>query len=136
MDQASPTSWSAKLPDRKLKLFVVGIGLGYWCLWGLAALLLAEGHPYADNPACAAIDPALLFWTCDLGGMADALGATLTNATLLVTLTVPLFVIAAQADPAVMPLATLGLAFNAIGLPAGLFVFVRSVRRLLQHLAR
>lgn len=125
-------SWTARLPDRKLKLFVVGVGLGFWLAWGAAAGLLAEGHPLAHHPACLAIDGMGLFWECPQGSRLQAVLSTAINAVLLVTLAMPAFVIAANIEPAVVPLAVPGVLFTAIGLPAGLFVLVRSLRRLFE----
>jgi hypothetical protein len=130
MRNLSLAALSASLPDRKLKLFVVGIGLGFWACWGASGLLLVEGHPLAGLPVCGPIDGVGLFWECATGGKLQALMASGLNALFVLTLAMPVFVAAANLDPALLPLALPGLTFHAIGLPAGLFVLVRSLRRL------
>lgn len=132
------SNWTAlhrTLPDRKLKLFVVGIGLGFWLCWGTSALLLVEGHPLSSAESCAPIDDIGLFWDCTTGKAQALLVATL-NALVALTLAVPVFIVGAQINPSFVPLALPGVLFHAIGLPAGLFVLVRSCRRLFEQFTR
>lgn len=121
------------LPDRGLKLFVVGIGLGFWLTWGLATLLLADGNPLTGTESCAPIHGTGIFLECTSGRL-TALAATWINAIIVLTLAMPIFVMAAQVDPAVAPLAVPGVMFHLIGLPAGMFVLVRSLRRISERL--
>lgn len=123
------SSLNIPLPDRKLKLFVVGIGLGFWICWAASLFFLVEGHPLQGISACAPIDGVEVFWECSTNKM-HALAATTVNALIVVTLATPIFVIAANIDPTVLPLALPGIMFNIVGLPAGMFVLVRSIRRL------
>jgi hypothetical protein len=117
------------LPDRKLKLFVVGIGLGFWLCWGTSLLLLVEGNPLHGMESCTPIDGTGVFFECSTDKFHTLL-ATSVNALIVVTLAMPMFVAVANIDPALVPLAMLGIVFHVVGLPAGLFVLVRSLRRL------
>lgn len=123
------TSLSLPLRDRKLKLFVVGIGLGFWLCWGASVFFLVDGHPLYGVENCAQIDGTGIFWECSTDKLHTLLAATV-NALIVITLAVPVFVVAANVDPTFLPLALPGIMFNIVGLPAGMFVLVRSVRRL------
>lgn len=123
------SSLKLPLPDRKLKLFVVGIGLGFWMCWAASLLFLVEGHPLQGVTACAPMEGVEVFWECSTDKL-HTLAATSLNALIVITLAMPVFVMAANIDPAVLPLALPGIMFHVIGLPAGMFVLVRSMRRL------
>lgn len=123
------TSLNLPLPDRKLKLFVVGIGLGFWVCWATSLLFLVEGHPLQGVESCAQIDGTGVFWECTSDKLHTAM-ATTVNALIVITLAMPVFVTAANIDPSVLPLALPGIMFHLVGLPAGMFVLVRSMRRL------
>lgn len=123
------TPLNIPLPDRKLKLFVVGIGLGFWICWAASLFFLVEGHPLQGVTACAPMDGVDVFWECSTNKL-HAVLATSVNALIVLTLAMPIFVVAANIDPSVLPLALPGILFHIVGLPAGMFVLVRSIRRL------
>lgn len=123
------------LPDRKLKLFVVGVGLAFWLAWGIAAFVVLDGHPLHAVEACGPMDQTGIFWECASGKLHVLIASTI-NALIVLTLAMPAFVVAANFDPAALPLALPGLMFHAIGLPAALFVLVRTLRRLLESARR
>lgn len=120
------------LPDRKLKLFVVGIGLGFWLVWATAILMLVDGHPLMGQTACGPIDGTNIFWECASTKLHAALATTI-NTIIVLTLAMPVFVLAANIDLTFLPLALPGILFHIFGLPAGMFVLVRSVRRICEH---
>jgi hypothetical protein len=119
------------LPDRSFKLIVVGIGLAFWLGWGIAILFLVDGHPLNGMEGCGPVDNVGIFWECTSNKLHTLL-ATTVNGIIILTLAMPVFVAAANVDPAVMQLAVPGLMFNVFGLPAGMFVLVRSLRRLIE----
>lgn len=129
MPTNTPNKWNLPLPDRKLKLFVVGIGLGFWMCWAASLFFLVEGHPLQGVESCALVDGTGVFWECNTDKL-QTLVATTVNALIVITLAMPIFVMAANIDPTFLPLALPGILFNIVGLPAGLFVLVRSLRRL------
>lgn len=122
-------SLNLPLPDRKLKLFVVGIGLGFWMCWGTSMLLLVDGHPLHGIENCVPIDGTGVFFECNTDKLHTLL-ATTVNALIVITLALPVFIAAANIDPALLPMAVPGIMFHVVGLPAGLFVLVRCLRRL------
>lgn len=124
-------AWRRPLPDRSFKLIVVGIGLAFWAAWGIAIFFLVDGHPLNGMDSCASIDSAGIFWECTANKL-DAVLATGINAIIIVTLAMPVFVSAMETQPVVAPLAAMGLTFHLFGLPAGMFVLVRSLRRLVE----
>jgi hypothetical protein len=124
-----------QLPDRKFKLFVVGIGLAFWMAWGISLFVFTQGHPLGDIATCGPMDQTGIFWEC-ASGKVHTLVASILNALIVLTLAMPAFVVAANFDAAALPLAVPGLLFHVIGLPAGAFVLVRSLRRLAQKAQR
>ncbi|MFN3169945.1 MAG: hypothetical protein ACE37E_04555 [Hyphomicrobiales bacterium] len=119
------------MPDRSFKLIVVGIGLAFWLAWGIAILFLVEGHPLNGMEGCGPIDTVGIFWECATDKLHTLL-ATSINGIIILTLAMPVLVAAANIDPVALPLAMPGLLFNVFGLPAGMFVLVRSLRRLVE----
>lgn len=117
------------LRDRKLKLFVVGVGLGFWMCWATSLLFLVDGHPLQGVESCTQIDGVGIFWECSTDKLHTLL-ATTVNALIVITLALPVFVAAANIDPTFLPLALPGVMFHIVGMPAGMFVLVRSIRRL------
>lgn len=124
-------AWRRPLPDRSFKLIVVGIGLAFWLAWGIAILFLVEGHPLNGMEGCGPIDTVGIFWECATDKLHTLL-ATSINGIIILTLAMPVLVAAANIDPVALPLAMPGLLFNVFGLPAGMFVLVRSLRRLVE----
>ncbi|MFK7792271.1 MAG: hypothetical protein AB8B88_06330 [Devosiaceae bacterium] len=124
-----------QLPHRKFKLFFVGVGLAFWLAWGAAGVFLIDGHPVNGIEACGPMDQTGIFWECTSGKL-HALVASAANTVIMLTLAMPAFVMVASFDPAAMPLAIPGLMFHLLGLPAGLFVLARSIRRLIEHIRR
>lgn len=121
------------LPDRRVKLLVVGMGLGFWLCWGTSMFILVDGHPLVGIENCTEIDGTGVFWECSTDKL-HTLVATMVNGLIVITLAMPVFVVASNIDPTVLPLALPGIMFNVLGLPAGLFVLVRCLRRLWEHL--
>jgi hypothetical protein len=132
MVEFDPKALRRPLPDRKLKLFVVGIGLSFWLAWGIATFFLIDGHPLKGVEACGPIDGAGIFWECASNKL-DTLIASTFNGIIILTIAMPIFVMATNIEPAALPLALPGLMFHLFGLPAGMFVLVRSLRRLFEH---
>ncbi|MEO0382187.1 MAG: hypothetical protein AAF234_01435 [Pseudomonadota bacterium] len=124
-------AWRRPLPDRSLKLIVVGIGLGFWLAWGIAIFFLVDGHPLNGMEGCGPVDNVGIFWECASDKLHTLLATTI-NGIIILTLAMPVFVAAANIDPVALPLAMPGLMFNVFGLPAGMFVLVRSLRRLVE----
>ena len=120
-------------PYRIAKAAVVGLGATFWVLWGLATVLLIDGHPFSAVPGCSSMDEAGLFWEC-AQGKAEALGATGVNAIMALTIAMPVFAIAAYFDAFFLQIALPGILFNLLGLPAAMFLLVRGALNAMEYL--
>ena len=121
------------LPRRIIKLGVISLGLAFFLFWGAAAALLVDGHPYSAAQGCSAIDEAGDFWECGQGPE-QAFGATAVNSVMALTIAMPVFAIAAYFDTLFLQIALPGILFNVLGLPAAMFVLVRSLLNTLRYL--
>ncbi|MEM1285947.1 MAG: hypothetical protein AAGH43_11215 [Pseudomonadota bacterium] len=121
------------LPRRIIKLGVISLGLAFFLLWGIAATLLIDGHPYSAAQGCSAVDEAGVFWECTQGPF-QAAGASAVNSVMAMTIIMPVFAIAAYFDTLFLQIALPGILFNVLGLPAAMFVLVRSLLNTLHYL--
>jgi hypothetical protein len=108
------------------RFLVWSSGLGYIALWGLTMWTLDHGPAvFGRSGVCRPLTAqALFYWTCDADSALSLL-ATLANAALTITVWAPVYVAAATALPAAVPLAAPIILAHVIGLPAALLVLIR-----------
>lgn len=108
-------------------------GLGYIALWTLTLWTLGDGAAFfAQSGACHPDEAKVLFyWVCDAGSPWSVL-AMLSNTALTTTVWAPVYVAAATVRPDAIAIAAPILLAHVIGLPAALFVAMRSMLVLVQ----
>ena len=130
--RSSPGARRSRL-YRIAKAAVVGFGATFWVLWGLATILLIDGHPFNAAPGCTAMDEAGVFWEC-AQGKAEALGAAAANTVMALTIAMPVLAIAAYFDAFFLQIALPGILLNLLGLPAAMFLLVRGTLNMMEYL--
>lgn len=116
-----------------LKMAVICLGFAFFLSWGAAATLLVDGHPFSNSAGCTTIDGAGVFWECNDDKL-KALGATAINTVIVLTIAMPVFAMAAYFDTLFLQVALPGVLFNALGLPAAMFLMVRGALNALYYL--
>lgn len=103
-------------------------GLGYMALWALTFWTLNYGGAvFGRSGVCRPLSAQVLFyWSCDPGSALSFL-ASLINTALTITVWAPVYIAAATALPEAVPIAVPIVAAHVVGLPAALFVTIRSM---------
>jgi len=105
-------------------------GVGYLLLWAVTFWTLDEGPAvFANSGVCHPdLNAALFYWSCDPSSSMQIL-ASLANGALTATVWAPIYVAAATVAPAAIVVAAWIMAVHVIGLPLGLFVFIRAMTK-------
>jgi hypothetical protein len=108
-------------------------GLGYIALWALTLWTLGDGTSvFGQSGVCHPDEAKVLFyWVCNADSMWSIL-AMLSNTALTATVWAPVYVAAATVHADAIAIAAPILLTHVIGLPAALFVTIRSMLLLVQ----
>ena len=108
-------------------------GIGYIALWALTLWTLGDGAAFFGGSGECHPDQAkvLFYWVCDSDNLLSTL-AMLSNTALTTTVWAPVYVAAATVRPEAIAIAAPIVAAHVVGLPAALFVAMRTMLLLLQ----
>lgn len=111
-------------------------GLGYVVLWGLAIWALGETHPLWRDPACRAdANQVVFYFDCGRAGAIAAL-AMLTNWAFTFTIWAPVYIAAATVRADALAVALPVVASHVLGLPAAVYVAMRTAQAGFARLRR
>lgn len=108
-------------------------GFSYIALWTMTLWTLGDGVSFFGQSGVCHPDEAkvLFYWVCEPDSMLSIL-AMLSNTALTATVWAPVYVAAATVRPDAIAIAAPILAAHIVGLPAALFVAMRSMLVLVQ----